>query len=102
MSNQELIVRCFVIVFLCGMLTAVRAAEVAADNHVRAETDMKNDKSVSLPALAYEGGTRALTLTPVIGTPRRKYAEVFVPGEEPIEDGELHVAANRIASASRK
>jgi len=32
-----------------------------------------------------------MTLTPVVGTPRRKYAEVFIPGEEKLEDGELRV-----------
>jgi ribonuclease Z len=55
------------------------------------EDEMKNNKSMSLPALAFEGGTKAMTLTPVVGTPRRKYAEVFIPGEEALEDGELRV-----------
>ena len=52
---------------------------------------MKTNESMSLPALAHEGGTKAMTLTPVVGTPKRDYAEMFVPGEEPIEDGELRV-----------
>lgn len=52
---------------------------------------MNYNESATLPALTYEGGTRAMTLTPVIGTPRREYAEMFVPGEEPLEDGELRV-----------
>ncbi|HQR36937.1 MAG TPA: guanitoxin biosynthesis MBL fold metallo-hydrolase GntH [Blastocatellia bacterium] len=52
---------------------------------------MNNTESATLPALTYEGGTRAMTLTPVIGTPRREYGEMFVPGEEPLEDGELRV-----------
>lgn len=52
---------------------------------------MKDNGSMSLPALAYEGGTRAMTLTPVIGTPRRKHAEVFIPGEETLADGEMRV-----------
>jgi len=52
---------------------------------------MKNDESLALPTLAFAGGTKALTRTPIVGTPRRKYAEVFIPGEEPIEDGELRV-----------
>ena len=30
-------------------------------------------------------------MTPVVGTPRREYADVFVPGDEPLEDGELRV-----------
>ena len=45
---------------------------------------MKNNKSISLPLPANEGGTKAITQTPVIGTPRREYAEMFVPGEEPL------------------
>jgi len=52
---------------------------------------MKNDESKTLPPLAFMGGTRAMTLTPIVGTPKREYAEVFVPGEEPLEDGELRV-----------
>jgi len=52
---------------------------------------MKDNKSISLPVLAHEGGTKAMTLTPVIGTPRREYAEVFIPGEETLADGELRV-----------
>jgi ribonuclease Z len=44
-----------------------------------------------LPTLAYLGGTQAMTLTPIIGTPKRDYAEVFIPGEEALEDGELRV-----------
>jgi ribonuclease Z len=52
---------------------------------------MKNEESMTLPTLAFAGGTKAMTLTPVVGTPKREYAEVFIPGEEPIEDGELRV-----------
>ena len=52
---------------------------------------MKNNESRTLPPLAFMGGTKAMTLTPVIGTPKREYAEVFVPGEEAIEEGELRV-----------
>jgi ribonuclease Z len=52
---------------------------------------MKNDEAKTLPPLAFMGGTKALTLTPIVGTPRREYAEMFVPGEEPLEDGELRV-----------
>ncbi|OHB57891.1 MAG: hypothetical protein A2Y12_01590 [Planctomycetes bacterium GWF2_42_9] len=44
-----------------------------------------------LPTLAFTGGTKAITMTPVVGTPQRQYAEMFVPGEEPLEDGELRV-----------
>jgi ribonuclease Z len=45
----------------------------------------------SPPAPAYAGGTKAITQTPVVGTPRRTYAEMYVPGEEKLEDGELRV-----------
>lgn len=44
-----------------------------------------------LPLPAFAGGTRAITTTPVVGAPRREYAEVFVPGEEELEDGEIRV-----------
>lgn len=52
---------------------------------------MENGESMTLPALAHEGGTKAITLTPVVGTPRQKYPEEFVPGEEALADGELRV-----------
>ena len=52
---------------------------------------MTDNDLTSLPAPTFAGGTRAITLTPVVGTPRREYAETFVPGEEPLEDGELRV-----------
>jgi hypothetical protein len=42
---------------------------------------------MSLPVPAFAGGTKAITLTPVVGTPRREYAEMFIPGEEELEDG---------------
>jgi ribonuclease Z len=48
-------------------------------------------RAASLPAPSFAGGTKAITLTPVVGTPKREYAEVFVPGEEAIGDGELRV-----------
>jgi ribonuclease Z len=50
-----------------------------------------NSKSLTLPVPAYAGGTKAITRTPVVGAPRRKYAEEFIPGEEKLEDGELRV-----------
>jgi ribonuclease Z len=52
---------------------------------------MKNIESTSLPEPAYAGGTKAITLAPVVGTPRREYAEMFIPGEEELEDGEIRV-----------
>jgi ribonuclease Z len=55
------------------------------------EAKMMNSKSISLPGPAFAGGTKAITLTPVVGTPRREYAEMFIPGEETLDDGELRV-----------
>jgi ribonuclease Z len=52
---------------------------------------MTNIDPTPLPAPVFAGGTKAITTTPVVGTPRREYAEVFVPGEEELEDGELRV-----------
>jgi ribonuclease Z len=48
-------------------------------------------KSMSLPVPVFAGGTKAITMTPVVGTPRRKYSEMFIPGEEKVEDGEMRV-----------
>ena len=52
---------------------------------------MTNSDPMSLPVPAFVGGTKAITMTPVVGTPRREYAEMFVPGQEELEDGELRV-----------
>lgn len=52
---------------------------------------MTDNNSMSLPSPTFFGGTKAITLTPVVGTPRREYAEMFIPGEEQLEDGELRV-----------
>ena len=52
---------------------------------------MTDNDLPSLPAATFAGGTKAITLTPIVGTPRREYAETFVPGEEALEDGELRV-----------
>ena len=52
---------------------------------------MTNSNPTSLPAPAFLGGTQAITLTPVVGAPRREYAEMFIPGAEALEDGELRV-----------
>jgi ribonuclease Z len=58
---------------------------------VQEKDEMTNRESMSLPKPAFAGGMKAITMTPVIGKPRREYAEVFIPGEEPLEDGELRV-----------
>ena len=52
---------------------------------------MTDNNSSSLPLPTYAGGTKAITATPIVGTPKREYAEVYVPGDEPLEDGELRV-----------
>jgi ribonuclease Z len=41
--------------------------------------------------LAYMGGTKAVATTPIIGQPSEPYAEMYVPGAEPIRDGEIRV-----------
>nr|MCU0265765.1 MBL fold metallo-hydrolase [Actinomycetes bacterium] len=41
--------------------------------------------------LAFMGGTKAVATTPIIGHPVEPYAEVYVPGAEPIRDGEIRV-----------
>jgi ribonuclease Z len=52
---------------------------------------MTNSESMSLPMPAFAGGTKAITMMPVVGKPRREYGEMFIPGEEPLEDGEMRV-----------
>lgn len=52
---------------------------------------MSSTDPIPLPAPTFAGGTRAITTTPVVGTPRREYPEVFVPGAEDLEDGEIRV-----------
>jgi ribonuclease Z len=52
---------------------------------------MTNSDLTTLPLPTYAGGTKAITMTPVVGTPRREYAEAFVPGQEELEDGQLRV-----------
>jgi ribonuclease Z len=52
---------------------------------------MTDDDPTTLPEPAFAGGTRAITATPVVGAPRRRYAEMFVPGAEELEDGEIRV-----------
>lgn len=52
---------------------------------------MGNGSSSALPELAYMGGTTALTTTPFVGTPAQPYADMYVPGQEPIRDAEMRV-----------
>jgi len=44
-----------------------------------------------LTELAYDGGEVALTTTPVVGTPAREYADVYVAGTEPLASDEIRV-----------
>src|SRR5690349_18019316 len=68
---------------------AVAGAVITATAYILiAKTD---STSTSLPAPAYAGGTKAITLTPVVGKPQRKYADTFIPGEEKLGDGEMRV-----------
>ena len=52
---------------------------------------MTKMEPISLPLPAFLGGNKAITFSPVVGTPHREYAEMFIPGEEKIEDGEIRV-----------
>ncbi len=52
---------------------------------------LADENVTTLPMPAFAGGTRAITATPVVGSPRRGRPEAFVPGEEELEDGELRV-----------
>jgi ribonuclease Z len=73
-------------------LTLLLAVGVAAMITVGyAQNEKTNNKSMPLPAPVFLGGTKAITLTPVVGTPQREYAERFIPGEERLEDGEIRV-----------
>ncbi len=47
--------------------------------------------SASYTDLAYLGGTKAIATTPIVGQPAQAYADVYVPGSEPIRDGEIRV-----------
>jgi ribonuclease Z len=52
---------------------------------------MTDSDLTALPAPTFAGGTKAITLTPIVGQPSRAYSEAFVPGEEELADGELRV-----------
>ncbi len=51
------------------------------------EVDMSPEDLTTLPEPAFAGGTRAMTTTPVVGSPAREYADMFVPGQEQLDDG---------------
>ncbi len=51
-----------------------------------------SERKVELPTLAHLGGTRALTTTPVVGTPAHTYADSYVPGTEQLGAGEIRVS----------
>ena len=44
-----------------------------------------------LPTLAHLGGSRALTTTPIVGTPAHAYADTYVPGAEQFGEREIRV-----------
>jgi len=47
--------------------------------------------SAAYTDLAFLGGTRAIATTPIAGRPSQHYADVYVPGAEPIREGEIRV-----------
>jgi ribonuclease Z len=55
------------------------------------KTKMTTGDPVSLPVPAFAGGTKAISTTPIVGKPRRAYADMYVPGEEELEAGEIRV-----------
>jgi ribonuclease Z len=57
----------------------------------RKEKSMTNKVSNVYTELAYLGGTKAITATPVVGVPPENYPEIYIPGKEKIKDGEIRV-----------
>jgi ribonuclease Z len=49
------------------------------------------DSTDTLPTPAHLGGTQALTATPIVGSPVRRYPETYVPGTEELDEGEIRV-----------
>jgi ribonuclease Z len=72
------------------LLLAVGGVAICTAGYMLKAT-ANSSKSAPLPVPAFAGGTKAITRTPVVGTPRREYAEVFIPGEEKLADGEIRV-----------
>jgi ribonuclease Z len=52
---------------------------------------MSGTTTQQLPELAHLGGTRALTTTPVVGSPARAHPDIYVPGTEELGEGEIRV-----------
>lgn len=52
---------------------------------------MAETMSTAYTDLAYLGGTKAVATTPIIGNPSEPYADMYVPGAEPLRDGEIRV-----------
>jgi ribonuclease Z len=52
---------------------------------------MSDQMRQELPALAHLGGTRALTTTPIVGSPVRARPDIYVPGTEELGEGEIRV-----------
>jgi len=46
---------------------------------------MANSDPMHIPEPTYADGTKAITMTQVVGTPGREYAEMFAPGAEALE-----------------
>jgi len=52
---------------------------------------MSDPMRQELPTPAHLGGTRALTTTPIVGSPARARPDVYVPGTEELGEGEIRV-----------
>jgi ribonuclease Z len=74
-----------------GATVVVGATVLGLNTDVFAQTEKVKSQIMSLPPPTYAGGTKPITLTPIVGKPKRSYAEQFVPGEEKLEGGELRV-----------
>ena len=52
---------------------------------------MSTHMGQELPAPTHLGGTRALTTTPIVGSPAHTRPDVYVPGTEELGEGEIRV-----------
>ncbi len=63
----------------------------AAARDATPEPQAAETADITRVQLAHEGGTRPLTITPVVGTPNRAFPLTLVAGTEPVADGEIRV-----------
>jgi len=79
-----------------------RRAVRASTTHRKQEEDEMRTREHIVADAGVPGRTKAMTLTPVVGTPQREYAEMFVPGRGGARGRELRVtvlAAQSVADA---